>query len=121
MIALSLSNSNGLPIQKKQHLCNYSYLPLWSGNHILIGNVFRKITESNKCATFNTKKTDTFVTTEPPIVSISPKSSSTVSKTSFETTTSEVLLKKKPKGDQHKIKACNYDYIPLWSGNQIIF
>ena len=103
-----------------RYLCNYSYLPLWSGNHILIGNVFRKITESNKCATVYTKKTDTFVTTETPIVSTSPSSSSTISKISFETTTSDVLLKKKPKVDQHMIKVCNYDYIPLWSGNHVL-
>ena len=117
LIALLSSNTNGLPITKVQ----YSYLPLWSGNHILIGNVFRKIKESNKFATVYTKKTETFVTTETPIVSTSPpSSSSTISKTSFESSTSEVLLNKKLKVDQHKIKICNYDYIPLWSGNHIL-
>ena len=100
LITLSLSNTNGLSHSKVQYLCNYDYKPLWSGTHILVGNVFRKLAESSRCV--NYKKTDTTITTESSTDSTLP---STILMTSFGTTPL-LPTTKKPRLAPNKKKVC---------------
>ena len=77
-----------------QYFCNYDYSPMWSGNHILLGNIFGRINQPKRCAYFMTTNTSTptSVTTE----------SLTNFKTSFGTKSSETIPTQNSKLAQKK-------------------
>ena len=110
LVTLFLSNTNGQPINV-QYLCNYDYSPFWSGNHILLGDIFGRF-KSKRCSYFMTSDASTSATTESPIDS----TPTTISMTSFGATNSEVKLKS-PKLAQRKKKVCQttISIIPILS------
>ena len=108
LVTLFVSNTNGLPVNM-QYFCNYDYSTMWSGNHILLGNILGRINQPKRCGYFMT--TDTSIPT-----AVTTTSSNNF-ETSFGTTSSEALPTKNPKLAQKKIKVCKttFNKIPIMS------
>lgn len=58
ILTFALSYTNGIPI-KQQLLCNSNYMPFWSGNHIMIGDILRRIKQTRRCALVKNDNSET--------------------------------------------------------------
>ena len=64
ILTFALSYTNGIPT-KQQLFCNSNYQPFWPGNHIMIGDILRRIKQTRRCAMV--KNDDNDSETETPI------------------------------------------------------